>query len=690
MITTFRNLEISNQLLELNITDDVFKDAKKVFKKDRNLKASNNFYYYILKPTYKIGVYLGPPDYSHEDDKIVELSERKGKDTDDATWYQVNDTRLSFIPSTDEISKINYLHSTLRMYSQKTLIFENTGNYKKNIINSLRAEDKQNNYFYASIDTHIGDNSEDLTELVETINWLYDVDFNMAGLTDKQLSNLASKHSKFEWELGLYYKVKDLPGNRRLALIAMLGDRYYRGGYNYHRNQYRSYNSLSWKIIDVPHDNPAYNYIDEGTYGSNFSLQVPGSIQFDNTVISLPKTIDPIEHIIGRRKDPVHIFDQNAIDKANKKYMLKVAMDKDNENVKEALKLKINTRIKNIDKQPLKLNGAIFSNDQIEYSGQILRSKQIEIQNLLTKLYRYHDLDDINYDRAFEMFITSLIGEVMYIHNTDITAKIGDIDVTLYQKTGQNKIGSPYAVYYINKIRVNKDEFEPILQRAACFEDITTYNEFLKQVSACSLKIHGLLDRGIDITVRNPLKSERIVLKLELVRKNKRQHLKIGKDLFLIKNTARIVNLPKKDFLDDVIDVLLNPDNVENVTPANLKTLVIQARQAYTDAIEKAKQLLETTIEKFHLEKITVDVKNSRHVGYVVPGKIKTYFIAYNHDKHTNGCGVYTYPDMNYVCIVDKTPNQQVGVDKFVNRIYALANDQLLAKQIYTLDIQNK
>jgi hypothetical protein len=180
-----------------------------------------------------------------------------------------------------------------------------------------------------------------------------------------------------------------------------------------------------------------------------------------------------------------------------------------------------------------------------------------------------------------------------------------------------------------------------------------------------------------------------IILKLEMIRRHKRQHLKIGKEIFLIKNTTRIVNLPKKEYLDDVIDVLLNPENVEGVTPANLKTLVIQARQAYTDAIEKSKILLETTIKKFNLEKTTVTTsKNSNFTGYIVPGKIKTYFVAYDNNKHTNGCGVYTYPDMNYVCIVDKTPNQQVGVDKFVNRIYALANDKLLAKQIHTLNIQ--
>jgi hypothetical protein len=368
--------------------------------------------------------------------------------------------------------------------------------------------------------------------------------------------------------------------------------------------------------------------------------------------------------------------------------MLKVAMDKNDEHKKEAVKLKINSRIKNIDKQPLKLNEAIFSENKIEYSGQILKSDKIKVQDVLTDLYRYHDLDDINYDRAFEMFITKLIKETMHTYNVDIDATIGDINVTLHQKTGMNKANNNYAVYYINKVRVNKDEFDPILQRAACFENATEYNKFLKQVSTCSLKIHGLLDRGIDISVRNPLKNEHIILKLELIRKNKRQHLKIGKETFLIKNTTRIVNLPKKEFLDDLIDVLLNPANVENITPTNLKTLVIQARQAYTDAIEKSKQLLETTIDKFNLERTTIDVKNSRHSGYIVPGKLKTYFVTYDHDSHTNGCGVYSYPDMNYLCIVDKTPNQQVGVDKFVNRIYALANDQLLAKQIHTLGIQ--
>ena len=587
MITTFRNLEISNQLLGLNITNDVFKNIKRVFKTDHNEKAPSEFYYYVLKPTYKIGVFLGASDYMHGGDKVVELEERKGKENDDACWYQVHEEKFSFVPTTEEINYINYSSSTLQLRTRKNHIFNRIQNYKNNIIDSFRTKDSGHAFSYATINTHISGDSKQLENLIDSINWLYDTDFDKTGITENQLETMQNKFSGFNWELGLFFKVKDLDNNRRLALVASLGSNF--KGYNY---RWRSYNSLSWKIIDVPHDNPAYNYIDVGTHATEFGEQIPGSIQFDQTVKSLPKSVEPIKHDIGRKKDAIHIFDQTTIDKANKKYMLKMAMEKDSENKKEQVKLKINTRIKNIDKQPLKLNEAVFSVDQIEYSGQILKSNSVDIKQLLADLYRYHDLDDINYDRAFEMFITKLIGNVMYNYNQDFTATIGDIDVTLHQKSGRNKVGNNYAVYYINNVRINKDEFEPVLQRGACFEDVSTYNTFLKQVSECSLKIHGLLDKGIDIKVRSPLKNESIILKLELVRKYKRQHLKIGKNTFLIKNTTRIVNLPKKEYLDDVIDVLLNPENIENVTPANLKTLVIQARQAYTDAIEKSKILL--------------------------------------------------------------------------------------------------
>ncbi len=155
MITTFRNLEISNQLLELNIQNDVFKHIKKIFKKDRNLKAKNNFYYYMLKPTYKIGIYLGPPDYSHENNQVVELNERNGKDADNATWYQLGKSKFSFVPNTQEIEKIHYIEDALRLHYSKTLAFKDINEFKTATINDLRTEYIKDIFSYAKNNTHI-------------------------------------------------------------------------------------------------------------------------------------------------------------------------------------------------------------------------------------------------------------------------------------------------------------------------------------------------------------------------------------------------------------------------------------------------------------------------------------------------------------------------------------------------------
>ncbi|KYK22733.1 hypothetical protein AYK24_00465 [Thermoplasmatales archaeon SG8-52-4] len=679
MRTNFRNLKISNKLLDLNIPDEIFKEAEDVYKKHKTNKLENEFAYCIFQQKYILKTRLSKPPYGN-DDKVVGLQERCGKEDDNGRWFETAETRFSFVPTITDIKAINYIKLNMRVWAKPRGIFDNMDDYKYAIIDYIRTHDTLSNTGYGTINPHIYTDIEKVKGFVQHLNWLYDTDIDTTGFVSKKIDALNSKFKDFSWQIHNFFRVKDIDNNRRLAVVIKFGaKRQYHYGYG------RSYDDLQWCAYDIPHENPAYNYVDEGTFAAQFEDHIPGKIQFDNSVKSIPKSFDPLEYYIGRKKDQVFVFNQDMIDKANKKYMIKQAMDRDNKLKKEQVAIKINTRIKNIDKDPLKLNETVFSGNKIEYAGQVLESPNVDIKELLTKMHRYHDLDDINYDRAFEMFISELIGNTMHEYNKDISARIGDINIVLHQKRGTNKTGAPYAVYYINKIRVNRDEFEPILRRTACFENVATYNTFLKQVSTCSLKIHGLLDTGIDIQVKNPLKGESILMKLELVRKNKRQHLKIGNKAFLIKNTPRIVNLPNKEYLDDIIDVLLNPENIEGITPEDLQELVILARKAYTDAIEKSKQLLENTIEKFKLEKTTLDLKGGRKSGYIVPGKIKTYFVSYENNKHTSDCGVYTYPDMQYVCIVDKTPNQQVGVDKFVNRIYALVNDQLLAKQISTL-----
>jgi hypothetical protein len=65
--------------------------------------------------------------------------------------------------------------------------------------------------------------------------------------------------------------------------------------------------------------------------------------------------------------------------------------------------------------------------------------------------------------------------------------------------------------------------------------------------------------------------------------------------------------------------------------------------------------------------------------GYIITGKLRQYVVA-----NTERCEVYEYPSGRYICIVDKS-TAQAGKDKLINRLYALTNDQALAKDIHTL-----
>jgi len=221
MITTFRNLEISNHLLELDIPDNILKQIKQEYKNNKNLKIDRyrSLEFCVLKPTYKLSVLLSSPGYSHVEEKVVTLTERRGKDTDDRTWYQVSDVKFNFVPTTEEVNFINYIDKKFNTLSSSSdITFDSIDQYKKNLITRSRtnsAVDRTHNYL--KLETHINDDSAQVTELLETVNWLYDANFDKTGITLAQLEAISTKNRKFEWGIGLYYKVEDIDNNRRLA-----------------------------------------------------------------------------------------------------------------------------------------------------------------------------------------------------------------------------------------------------------------------------------------------------------------------------------------------------------------------------------------------------------------------------------------------------------------------------------------
>ena len=69
--------------------------------------------------------------------------------------------------------------------------------------------------------------------------------------------------------------------------------------------------------------------------------------------------------------------------------------------------------------------------------------------------------------------------------------------------------------------------------------------------------------------------------------------------------------------------------------------------------------------------------------GYLIAGiSGQQYFL-------TKELQIYKYPSMEGVCIVDKSQKNGFRNDRIVSRIFALANDSLIASDVHTLRNRN-
>jgi len=103
----------------------------------------------------------------------------------------------------------------------------------------------------------------------------------------------------------------------------------------------------------------------------------------------------------------------------------------------------------------------------------------------------------------------------------------------------------------------------------------------------------------------------------------------------------------------------------------------------YRESIKKAKQLLQETIKKLDIKLIDVENSEVNGKGYLVTGKSGKQYLV------TEGLKVYRYPQMSYICIINKGKVGNLNTtDLLISRIYALKNDSVMANSdmIYTLN----
>ncbi|KKM93330.1 hypothetical protein LCGC14_1209450 [marine sediment metagenome] len=463
-------------------------------------------------------------------------------------------------------------------------------------------------------------------------------------------------------------------------------DNYRLGILNTHTKDYWGRGD-SRRLFLLGHKDELFNYADvgrisllgrgSGHYASPLEIDnVLGRVIFtEDVVLPTGEALDWVTRQVTGENTT--LLDASQLKLSVKKFSESVRRQNEEAEEKKLLEAKLQDKIKSLDTgKKILLNGMTIEKTKLEYEGQILSRSDPKdwVTKLLADLTRMYRFDDINWDSVFDMFIASAS------YNTS-KGQIGDVKFDLVFEETTNRVNVISTKTYINKKRINKNEVHDCLRRAVCYTEQEDFDEFLTNVSQCSLKFHRYLQIGLDFSVRGMRHNEGFSFKLPLERKKNLMYIVLEDSEFKIRDTNRLINMQGIQDLGEIMDVLLGDKVIEGLTVEDAKRVLKLAKIEFQDAITKSKVLLEET-EKALKIKIQTNIQmdgSSVKEGYIVNGKLRQYVVA-----TTDRCEVYEYPSGRYICIVDKS-TAQAGKDKLINRLYALTNDQALAKDIHTL-----
>jgi hypothetical protein len=506
--------------------------------------------------------------------------------------------------------------------------------------------------------------------------------FNLAYPRAKYSSSedLQEKYRKVSenWHLSVITDVVEYK-NRRFALsLFRPPSGYYKGG-------------SAFYLRVANHEDRCYDYVDvdrcyvESEVSAGVTL---GAVAFIDSKPQMPtrEVLEPYVKSIQKYEQPVLMTNKDlAI--IVKRHEQRKERERTEAVQKTKLAEKISQKIEVLkeDSGKLNVNGVLFTKNAISYENQslIIEDSDEWVYNLVDRLVRSYNLDSVNFDTVLARFLDKVEEKVQ--RSDDVKGQIGDVTFHITRAALTNRDGNTSRRTYINEKRINLEEVKECIERGLCFQKQDDFNYFLYEVSKCSLKIHKCLQRGITMNVRDEFNGCVISMKLPLTRKRNINYLVMEGQEFRVKDTHKIIDLRKANDLVDVLNVFLNPNIIDGVNYSYIKGLVEAAKKEFVTAVEKSQKLLKETEETFNLTVGNHQLANGKMVhGYLITGKKRTYVLEVHEDNPEAKNNVYIFPEGSYVCIVDKS-TAQVGMDKVVNRIYALHNDSMLAAQIHTL-----
>lgn len=448
------------------------------------------------------------------------------------------------------------------------------------------------------------------------------------------------------------------------------------------------------EILRIVPESRYYNYIDEGRIFCPSSMV---SMVFLDKIISIKNMEDISLHIKAfdrycinniiyntsflslKKKDRNIVIHYNDIQKYFKVKRLKQLQEnRENEIARKKNKI-YQEKIDNMKTKPFFKNGIKFTEYTMTYEGitvdtagtfsykKYLNSVSIDsIQDFNTLLRKTikttinHCLDiKANYFLDADICFRNVMDSFSIINKT---LKIGNKDLFIEK-------------YKINGIRINKNDMDECILFALCYSTQKAYNDFLKTVSKCSLKFHKIIMNGLKCTIRQG--SKRYITNLRVIRKKHRNYIIYDKKEYKIRDSNAIFDIRTSD-LQEYVSMLITYTDM----PLTIAFKVIEdGKKRYEEALNKSEKLLQKTIKELNVKKGKIKDKT----GYIVKGISGNKYLVEEKSENDYKIWLEKGNKLDYVCIVDTTTKNQVGKDKLVSRLYALANDSMLINDIYTL-----
>lgn len=488
---------------------------------------------------------------------------------------------------------------------------------------------------------------------------------------------------------------RDIANQTGLARVEMVAEkdnvRWVLFSYKY------SYYSANYYHVEVPSDNPKYDYMDVGRifiYPRNdYSFRVEQLIPFADIgggYIPIKKHESNIRDTL---KDLITadttVIDENLVKRSSRSFRAKVDKQKKKEEAQNKATTKLRQKTLKLsehgsdEEDSFTLNEVTYSPDGFEYIGQQFSGEKELIRSFYND-YRKVIYPTYTFDNALNYFIQAVHQYSRINKGSEFKVVIGDVEANVkFEPTA-----SGADRFYINDKKINKDDVPDVLEGGLCYQKQSDYQAYVEKISKLSLRLHQYLHRGIESKIIYPQQGVQFKLSFPVKRKKNINYLNLGGNLYRIKDINRLISLLEGDNRSiDFVKTLTNQDIVESVPIERVLSLVKAAKLEYETAMAKSRKLLLETEEQFDIKAENHEFTNGENIlGYRIDGKLSSYVIKFDPeaDIRKQRCEIYKYPSGSYVCIIDKS-NDQVGFDKLINRVYALHNDSLLVSKINTL-----